>query len=160
MKKVFLFDWGDTIMKDYTDEKGPMCSWSKIDAMPFAEEMLKELSQKADCYIATNAKDSTKEEIIKALERVHVANYFKDVFCYRELGVSKPSLEYFDYIIKQLGVAKDEVIMIGDNLDADVKGVINIGIDAILYDRENKYPEYQGLKIDNLMMILKLSNDL
>ncbi len=122
--------------------------------MPFADKMLKALSTRADCYLATNAKDSSKEDIKKALSRVHLQKYFKDIFCFRELGVHKPSREYFDLIIKKLGVKKENIIMIGDNIESDIFGVRNIGIDAILYDPENKYPNYTGRKISNLMMIL------
>ena len=154
MKKVYLFDWGDTIMKDYPDEKGAMCNWEKVQIMPSADKMLRVLSQKADCYLATNAKDSTKDDIIKALNRVGLDIYFKGVFCYKELGVSKPSKEYFDLIIDKLCVNKDDVVMIGDNIESDIYGVQRIGIDTILYDPNNKHNDYSGRKVSDLMMIL------
>ena len=105
-KKVILFDWGNTIMKDLPSETGVMHNWSKVEAMPNAEEMLKELSQHTDCYLATNAKDSQKEDILKALQRVNLHTYFKDIFCYKEIGFLKPSKEYFDTIFKKLNVDK------------------------------------------------------
>jgi HAD superfamily hydrolase (TIGR01509 family) len=154
MKKVYLFDWGDTIMKDYPDEKGAMCNWQKVQIMPNADKMLKALSQKSDCYLATNAKDSTKDDIIKALKRVGLNIFFKDVFCYKELGVSKPTKEYFDLIIDKLRVSKDDVVMIGDNIESDIYGVQRIGIDTILYDPDNKYNDYAGRKVSDLMMVL------
>ena len=67
MKKTFLFDLGNTIMRDFPDEKGKMKAWNKIEAMPNAEMMLEKLYQQHDCFIATNAKDSLKEDIIEAL---------------------------------------------------------------------------------------------
>ncbi len=154
MKKVYLFDWGDTIMKDYPDEEGEMCNWQKIQIMPNADKMLKALSQKSDCYLVTNAKDSTKDDIIKALNRVGLDIFFKGVFCYKELGVSKPSMEYFDLIIDKLCVSKEDVVMIGDNIESDIYGVQQIGIDTILYDPNNKYNDYSGRKVSDLMMIL------
>jgi haloacid dehalogenase superfamily, subfamily IA, variant 1 with third motif having Dx(3-4)D or Dx(3-4)E len=154
MKKVYLFDWGDTIMKDFPDEQGAMYTWKKIMIMPFADKMLQVLSKSADCYLATNAKDSSKEDIIKALARVNLHEYFKDIFCFRELGVVKPAKEYFDLVLKKLGEKKENLVMIGDNLESDIYGVQNIGIDTILYDPENKNPNYKGRKISNLMMIL------
>jgi FMN phosphatase YigB (HAD superfamily) len=154
MKKVYLFDWGDTIMKDFQDEKGPMYTWNKVEIIPLADKMLQVLSTKADCYLVTNAKDSTKEDIIKALTKVNLNKFFKDIFCFKELGVSKPSKQYFDLIMKRLGVKKEDIVMIGDNIKSDIQGVKNIGIDAILFDPENKYPNYSGRKITNLMMVL------
>jgi len=88
MKKIFLFDWGDTIMQDFPHEIGKMHTWLKVEAMPNADKMLNELSKKADCYLATNARDSSKLDIFKALERVNLHKYFKDIFCYIEIGFS------------------------------------------------------------------------
>lgn len=124
MKKVYLFDWGDTIMKDFPDEKGAMFTWEKIEIMPNADKMLEKLSSKAKCCLATNAKDSSKEDIIKALKRVHLDQYFTDIFCYRELGVGKPSKEYFDLVVSKLKEKKENMIMIGDNIVSDINGVI------------------------------------
>jgi putative hydrolase of the HAD superfamily len=33
MKKIYLFDWGDTIMKNFPDETGKMNTWQKIQPM-------------------------------------------------------------------------------------------------------------------------------
>ncbi len=154
-KKIFLFDWGNTIMKDFPDESGPMFTWQKVEAMPGVEQLLDKLSKSADCYIATNAKDSEKENIINALKRVNVSRYFKDVFCYREIGHSKPSKEYFDYIVDKLQAKKEDMVMIGDNLESDILGAQTNGIDSILFTSENKYPEYNGTRVNNLLSILE-----
>ena len=154
MKTVFLFDWGNTIMKDYDGKPGPMSAWDKVEMMPFADTMLKELSQKADCFLATNAKESGKDEIIKALKRVGLDIYFKNVFCFRELGVTKPSNAYFELIVAMLGTDKESIVMVGDSIETDILGAQEYGIDAVLYDPENAYPDYHGLKITNLPELL------
>ncbi len=155
MKEAYLFDWGDTIMKDFPNEKGAMYTWDKVEIMPYADKMLEGLSKKTNCYLATNAKDSTKADIIKALKRVQLDTYFKDIFCFRELGFSKPSKEYFDLIIKKLGIDKENIVMVGDNIDSDIYGVQKNNIDTILYDPEDKFKNYKGHKISNLMMLLE-----
>ena len=155
MEKVFLFDWGDTIMKNFPDETGKMYTWHKVEVMPNAEIMLHKLSQHADCYIATNAKDSERGDIIKALQRVGLHKYFKDIFCFREIGYSKPSDDYFNAILNKLEVKKDNLVMIGDSLESDIKGAKSFGIETILYDPNNKYPDYKGTKIANLLMIFR-----
>jgi len=155
MKKVFLFDWGDTIMKNFPEETGKMYTWHKVEAMPNAEKMLEELTQYTDCYIATNAKDSEKEDIIKALQRAGLHKYFKDIFCYRDIGLSKPSKDYFNAILYKLKVKKDNLVMIGDNIESDIAGAKRFGIDTILYDTDNKYPDYKGVKIKNLQTIIE-----
>lgn len=157
MKKVYLFDWGDTIMKNFPDRKGSMFTWDQVEIMPNADKMLQRLTQKNDCYIATNAKDSIKEDIMKALQRVNLDKYFKDIFCYKELGVAKPSKEYFELIVLKLGLEKGDITMVGDNLETDIYGVQKHGIDTILYDRKDRHKEYKGKKVSDLMMILDIA---
>jgi putative hydrolase of the HAD superfamily len=140
-------------MKDFPEETGKMFLWEKVEAMPNAETALKQLSSHADCYIATNAKDSNKEDIEKALQRVGLDKYFKGVFCYCELGYLKPSKEYYRTIIQQLNVSTEALVMVGDNLDADIKGAQAVGIRAILYAPQQKYPEYLGERVDDLLQV-------
>lgn len=146
-------------MKDFPSETGKMKTWSKVEAMTHAEFLLKKLSKTRACYIATNANDSTKKDIIEALERVGLNKYFKDIFCFKEIGYSKPSKEFFDTIISKLNIRKEEVLMIGDDLVKDVQGAIDNGIDALLYDPENTHKNYPGEKVSDLKMILKLLNE-
>ncbi len=155
MKKAVLFDWGNTLMKDFPYETGKMKSWQQVEAMPNAEFLLKELSKKRNCYIATNAIDSEKEDIIEALKRVGLNSYLKDIFCYKEIGYLKPSKAFFDIIISKLNIQKEEALMIGDDLEKDAKGAQDCGIESILYDFKNEYQEYQGKRIVDLCEVLK-----
>ena len=157
MKKIYLFDWGGTIMREFPNETGPMVGWTRVEIMPHADEMLRALSKKADCYLATNARDSTKEEIAGALRRVGLDEYFKDIFCFRELGSAKPSSDYFDKICSKLGVDKSSIIMVGDHLQQDVIGVMEQGIKAILYDPGGRHPDYEGTRVSDLRMVAEMS---
>ena len=143
-------------MKDFPGATGKMNTWPRVEAIPNAEFLLRELSKTRDCYIATNANDSTKKDIIEALQRVGLNTFLKDIFCYKEIGHAKPSKAFFDTIISRLNIQKEEVLMIGDHLQKDVEGAINNGIDAILYDPENQNKNYSGKKVSDLKMILAL----
>lgn len=153
VKKILLFDWGDTLMRDFKNEKGKMYLWGKIEAMPNAVNALKELHLLVDCYLATNAKDSNKGEIIKALNMVGLDDYIKDVFCYQEIGYEKPSNQYFQTIIKKLDTSANNIIMVGDNLKSDIEGAHNSGIKGVLFASKDKYPHYSGKRIDNLLLL-------
>lgn len=153
-KKVYLFDWGNTLMRDFKDETGPMYLWSKVDIIPQADIVLKNLSASSNCYIATNAEDSNKEDIIKALQRVYINQYFKDIFCFKEIGFPKPSNDYFSEVFRRLNTDKDNIVMVGDSFENDIKGALEFGFKAVLYDPDNKYSEYQGLKISALSDLL------
>lgn len=150
MQQIYLFDWGNTIMRDSGEEKGKMSQWKKVEMMPGADIVLEKLSQNHKVYIATNADDSIKQDIVDALKRVNLDIYFTDIFCSRELNCAKPSLEYFNKVIDYLKVEPQHITMIGDNFEKDYMGAINAGLDAILYDYNNLLPNFEGKRISNL----------
>ncbi|KOE91138.1 hypothetical protein ACS91_07585, partial [Vibrio parahaemolyticus] len=63
MSKVYLFDWGDTLMIDFPDQIGKMCDWVNVQAVNGALQTLEALSKQNQIYVATNAADSTESDI-------------------------------------------------------------------------------------------------
>jgi FMN phosphatase YigB (HAD superfamily) len=153
MIKAILFDWGNTLMIDFPDQNGPMYLWDKIEAVPNADICLSNLSRDYSCYIATNAKNSTKEDIIKALKIVKIDKYIEDVFCYKEIGFEKPSKEFFDCVIDKLQLKKEEIIMVGDDYQKDYLGARNYGLSAIFYNPGNN--ERMQFIVNNLLDVPK-----
>ena len=142
-------------MVDFPDETGPMYKWSKVEAVDGAFDLLYVLSQRADCYVATNAKDSSEILISGALNRVGMVPFIKKIFCYQSVGYMKPSGEFFDAVLTELNCDKNEIVMIGDNLKKDVYGALNNGIDAVWYNRNND-PVPDGIvSVSSLTMLLK-----
>ncbi|OQY60223.1 MAG: hypothetical protein B6245_02515 [Desulfobacteraceae bacterium 4572_88] len=152
--KIFIFDWGDTLMRVFPGEKGPMCQWPEVEAVGDAPEVLKKLSKCADCYLATNAKDSAKADIRRALKRVGMDARIKDIFCYRDMGCEKSSKAYFKEMMRRLQAEKHEIILIGDSPEKDVRWAIENGIAGILLDPENRHPNCQYPKIRSLLEIV------
>ena len=138
MIKAVLFDWGNTLMIDFHDQSGPMHQWNKIEAVKNAAACLSMLSMKFPCYVATNAKDSTKEDIYKALTLVNIGKYITDIFCYTEIGHEKPTSGFFNFIFKNLSLTPHEIILIGDDLEKDFNGATRNGVCGILFDPEDK----------------------
>ena len=129
-----LFDWGDTLMRVFPEFDGPMVTWPQVEAMPHAEQVLAELRARSILAVATNAADSEEAEIRAALERVGLEMLLDKVYCYRKIGHKKPSKEFFDYILADLGLESSQAIMVGDDFEADVVGANNCGIRAIWYN--------------------------
>ena len=50
MVKALIFDWGDTVMRDYA-LKGPMHKWDKVNLIPGVEELLESVQEKYICII-------------------------------------------------------------------------------------------------------------
>jgi len=60
--------------------------WENVAAVEGALEVLKNPRKKNNCYMATNAKDFNKVYIQKALKRVGLNKYIKEIYCYRSVG--------------------------------------------------------------------------
>ena len=68
------------------------------------------------------------------LRRFGLEAYFTEILIDQEVGVSKPDPAIYDLALERLGVTADRVIMVGDNLDWDVRGAQAAGIFAVWTD--------------------------
>lgn len=129
-----LFDWGDTVMRVFPDCPGPMASWPRVEVVPGIRQALRALRPHAVIGLATNAADSEPGEIRAALARVRLSSSFAKVYCYRALGVRKPSPEYFAAVLADLGLPAGRVVLVGDDWHADVEGALAAGLWAVWYN--------------------------
>jgi HAD superfamily hydrolase (TIGR01662 family) len=136
-KGCLLFDWGDTLMRDIPEFSGPMKDWPRVEAMPGAAETLAALHPDWTLAIATNAADSDEKDIRAALQRADLDRWLDQVYCFRKIGHKKPSLEFFQYILKDLGLSPQSVCMIGDNHEVDVLGANACGMRAIWFNEHS-----------------------
>ncbi len=142
MTRALLFDWGNTIMVDF-DLPGPMCNWDRVAWVKGAESALKQIDGNIPCYIATNAPQSDGEQVRKALERIGADRFFEKIFSSYDIGFEKPDKRFFQQILKELSLAPDCVVMIGDNYIKDIEGAKAAGIRTIFFNvggKEGKYP--------------------
>jgi len=133
---TLIFDWGDTIMRDY-NLPGPMAEWDKVDWIPGAEEVLKVLSEKYKCIIATSADHSGTDEMIAALKLVGADKYFHHFFSSQQLGFKKPDPRFFSSITKNLSVVAAECVMIGNFYEKDIIGAKQAGMQTVLFNENN-----------------------
>ena len=130
----YLFDWGDTLMVDLPGQQGPMCDWPEVRVTRSAVATLSQLSKQAKCHLATNARDSDEVRIRRALARGGLDQLIDRVFCYRSIGHPKPSIEYFDSVARELSADAGDMTMIGDDLQKDIVGARQCGLNAIWYN--------------------------
>ena len=67
------------------------------------------------------------------------------------VGVKKPNPKIFNHALQMAKATKEESLMIGDNLEADVMGAINFGMEAICfnYHKETLASDITG--VDHLL---------
>lgn len=106
-----------------------------------AEELLRYLSGKYPVYSASNA-SKPQQEI--RLEKAGLLKYFSGMFISEDIGFQKPSKEFFYACCSELYPLKaEEIVMIGDSVDADIIGAKNFGLKSIWFNYYNKeYDSY------------------
>ena len=110
-----------------------------------AEELLVYLSSKYPVYAASNAVQERQE---LRLAKAGLTKYLKDIFTSEMLGASKPSAEFFEKCLKNMGgFNAEDVIMIGDSITADINGGNAIGMKTCWFNFEGKEVP-KGLKTD------------
>ncbi|MGF1734811.1 HAD family hydrolase [Photobacterium satsumensis] len=150
MTRIYLFDWGDTLMVDFPYYQGPMCQWPDVQVVQGALEALQHLSLNASIYIATNAEDSSLEEIKQAFTRGGLAPFITGYFSKVNVGIAKGTPDYFQRIAAQLDVQPHEITMVGDTLEKDIKPAIAAGLQAVWYQPFGENDDEQYHKISSL----------
>lgn len=82
-------------------------------------------------HIITNG---FKEVQHKKMESSGILEYFSTITTSEDVGVKKPNRRIFEVALENATAKVDESIMIGDNLEADIIGAKNFGMQAILYN--------------------------
>jgi putative hydrolase of the HAD superfamily len=148
-EKCILFDWGETLMQVFPQYTGAMMDWPRVAPVDYAPEVLAELYPKTRLAVATNARDSDEAQIRGALKRVELDGYLDFIFCFRTIGYLKPDIEYYQYILNRLELRTEQVVMVGDEWNADILGANQAGLRAIwLNERtpeQRKSEQYQTI---------------
>jgi len=126
---------------------------------PGVEELLRKLiSQGYELYAATNGITYIQTG---RLEQSGIAPYFKEIFISEQLHTQKPDAEFYEKIGARIpNFDKNQTLMIGDSLSADIQGGNNAGIDTIWYNPhhlENKtqaQPTYEVHSYKDLLNCL------
>ena len=123
-----------------------------------AIEMLCELSKSYRLFAASNASYDMQ---IERLTRAGMLQYFEDVFVSEKIGYVKPRREFFEHCMKNIGsYEKDEVVMLGDSLSADISGGKAFGIKTCYFDRgypkeTNIIPDVTVTKLSDVKRVLE-----
>lgn len=106
-------------------------------SFPGAEDLLARLEKAGyQLYGATNGVTAIQEG---RLAHSTIASYFKEVFISEQLQTQKPDPDFFERVGQRIpGFSKDQTLMIGDSLSADIAGGNAAGIDTVWYNPDHK----------------------
>ncbi len=107
-------------------------------------------------YVVTNG-------LVK-LQKPRIANskiskYISDIIVSEEVNSRKPNPKIFNVLLNKINLKSNEVIMIGNSLEEDIKGAENANIKSIWYNPDNKINETEinpYYQITNLMELKEI----
>lgn len=122
---------------------------------PHTKEILGYLTNKDyKLHLITNGFEQVQW---RKLDNAQIAHYFSSVITSEAACSLKPHKEIFDFAIDKAGCCYHESIMLGDNLDADILGAMNAGMDTIFV---NHIKEETALKPTHIIYHLKELEDI
>ena len=131
---TLVFDWGNTLMREFPQYTGIMADWPRVEAMPGVKQALDVLKDRYRIVVATNATGSDADQVRLALQRVGLSEPISNIFTPRQLGARKPDPAFFRGIESVLGKAPDRILMVGDDYLLDAFGAHRAGWHAVWYN--------------------------
>jgi len=150
-------DVTEALCLEMSDKFLDFCS-SKSGVVEGAHELMDSLRSRG--YRMHMTSNGFHEVQYKKLAVCGLRDYFDTIILSEDAGANKPSPHYFDYALRVSGAERQTTLMIGDNLNTDVLGALNAGIDAMLVNRWNidkaDIPDTVTFVVDGLRDIMKI----
>lgn len=116
-------------------------------------EILDYLKPKYQLHIITNGFSQVQG---KKMVNSKIDHYFETITNSEMAGQKKPHPQIFDHALKTAKASKDESIMIGDSLEADIHGAINFGIKVVYFNEQNLNHNLEVPQINHLLELKKI----
>lgn len=105
----------------------------KTNLFPGTIEVLEYLQESYEMHIITNGFSEVQD--VK-LDKSGLKPFFKSVITSEAVGVNKPDLKIFLHALHSTGAERKSSVMIGDNLEADIRGARRVGMYQVYFNPE------------------------
>ncbi len=116
--------------------------YDHMEEKPGMRHVLKTLRDRG-IKIAICSDMLTRQQCEK-LCRLGIENSIDVLCCCDEAGCEKPDHRMYTYALQKLGLGKDEVVFVGDNIHKDVLGPLSFGMEAIWFNDYGQQAEFAG----------------
>lgn len=137
---ALCIDWGGTLMSEDGPPALAMALWPRVARIEGALALLRTLHGQLPVHLATNARVSRRPAIEKALSRAGLRRYIDRIYCHTELGLRKEDPAWWAHVSADLGVPCERLAMLGDSLEADVRGPARCGVQALWFNEGARQP--------------------
>lgn len=114
-----------------------MWNKNKMLAKPYLEtvEMLEALKKDYKLALISNTDCFSLRDV---MQKFDLEKYFDSVVLSCDANMLKSNPEMFRKVLDELGLEKDDVLMVGDSVESDIKSAERAGVRALLIDRRNR----------------------
>lgn len=144
VKYTIFLDCGDTIVDEATEIKDSRGATQRAELIPGAADMVKQLAERG--YTLALVADGPADTFKNALGQHDLYDYFAAMAISELVGVTKPDARMFEEALQSLNIPPEEndrVVMVGNNLERDIKGANRLGILSVFLSwspRRSKTP--------------------
>lgn len=154
-KKTFV-DLGldeEVIPHQFEDDYVNICP-TKSNLFPHTHETLSYLKQKYSLHLISNGfKESTEYKV----KNTNLSPYFDNIIISEVVGVNKPDKAIFEHALSKANAKIELSLMIGDSIEADIRGALNFGMDAIYFNPHfTEVPEDVNWQIHHLEELTRM----
>ena len=159
--RAICLDCGDTLVDEATEVKDAQLVSLRAELIPGADEMMRQL--KARGYSLALVADGPEGTFINNLSPYGLYDLFDVYAISARLGVEKPHPDIFHHALSQLAIDPSDyskVIMVGNNLERDIKGANQLGIISVWLDWAPRRSKIPADKTEEPRFTIKLPVDL
>ena len=129
MFKAVMFDFGHTIIDELRDRHTPLVSRA-VYLMPGVCEILPLIKYKMGIW--ANTIGTVGEQDIRIwLKKAGINEYFTWIATSSDARARKPDRRFFSHALRICNLKKDEVIFVGNQLNTDIQGANDYGVECV-----------------------------
>jgi FMN phosphatase YigB (HAD superfamily) len=135
-----LFDLGDTLMIETSEEKDAAERTSRADLFPGAAELVWSLKRQG--YLIGLVADAWDMTVRNVLRQHGIEDAFDVLAVSESVGVEKPDPRMFKHALAGLGIGVSEsghVVMVGNRLKRDIRGANGLGLISVWMHHNDRY---------------------
>jgi FMN phosphatase YigB (HAD superfamily) len=126
--RAVAFDLGHTLMDECRDRDVPIDARA-VHLMPGVSDVLPHMT--VPLAVWANTRLAAETEVRRWLDRAGLGRLFHWVITSVDAGIRKPAPEFFQYALARCGLAKDDLLVVGNQLNTDIAGAETSGIRTV-----------------------------
>ena len=131
--RALLFDSGNTLMEDIPGFSGPDGRLAPRGGHPGGSRSAGQPETLLAPGDGHQRRRFRRARHPGGVGRAALDPLIDEIYCSRRLGHKKPSPEFFQAVLADLGLPAGRVVMVGDSLEGDVLGAVRAGLRAVWF---------------------------